>query len=172
MRKLLYFLPVVLLFGVGSSGAQERSPGQSSPSSPSMKDRSATSGAKQSAAPITSVQSVKSAKDDQPVKLRGKIVSKKSGNEYVFSDGTGNVDVEIGSRALKGKNDQLRAGTEVEIVGEVDTRRKKEPKVEAKSVTILAAAGGASGSAPMSDSPSSRSPASPGAGGGSPKKGY
>jgi uncharacterized protein (TIGR00156 family) len=151
----------VLLFGVGMAGAQQPPAQQSQKQSrPSAKD----------AAPITTAQGVATAKDDQKVQLRGKIVSKQKGNEYMFQDSSGNVLVEIGSRAVKGSNKQLAAGTEVEIQGEVDTRGKgKTPKVEAKSVTVLAGAGGAasgspspsgssgSGSAPMRDQPAQKS---------------
>lgn len=141
MRKLKYVVPVVLLFGVSVAGAEQ-----------SSSQRAA------SAAPITSAQSVAGAKDDQPVKLRGEIVSKQGRNDYLLRDSSGQVTVEIGSRLLNGK--QLTPGTQVEIVGEVDTRIKKEPKVEARSVTVLA----------MSDAPSTvpdaRSPSNPSTGDG------
>lgn len=169
MRKLLYFLPAVLLFGV--NGAVGQSPSMKDP--PAQKRSSA-----RDQAPLTSAQSVAGAKDDQPVKLRGQLVSKKGRNEYVFSDGTGNVDVEIGARAFKGDNDKLKAGTQVEIVGQVETRRNKQPKIDAKTVTILAAAGGTSGAPMSSDRPSgssnsaSPSKTQPGAGGSPQKRGY
>lgn len=158
MRKLLYVLPAVLLFGVSAAGAQNQ-PGhvdseQDKGAAPQAQPKQASP---KNSAPITSAQAVASAKDDQPVKLRGQIVSQKSRNEYVFSDGTGNVDVEIGARAFKGDNKQLKAGTQVEIVGEVDTRRKQQPKVEAKSVTIAASSGSPSGSGAPMNEPSGRS---------------
>lgn len=162
MRKLLHVLPAVLLFGVSAAGAQNQ-PGhvdseQDKGAAPQAQERSAPKQASpKNSAPITSAQAVASAKDDQPVKLRGQIVSQKSRNEYVFSDDTGNVDVEIGARAFKGNNKQLKAGTQVEIVGEVDSRRKQQPKVEAKSVTVLASSGSSSGSGAPMNEPSGRS---------------
>jgi uncharacterized protein (TIGR00156 family) len=137
MRKLLYVLPMVLLFGANMAGAQYGN----AQDRPGAQDRSGGqdrgAARKNSSAPlITSAQSVAGAKDDQPVKLRGQILSQQGRNQYVFSDGTGNVIVEIGSKLLNGN--RLAAGTPVEIEGKVDTRLKNEPKVEAKAVTVLA----------------------------------
>ncbi|HET9403306.1 MAG TPA: NirD/YgiW/YdeI family stress tolerance protein [Burkholderiales bacterium] len=115
MRKLMYGVPIVLLFGVTPAAAQKP------------------------VAPITSAQSVAAAKDAQIVKLRGEIVSKQSGSEYVFSDGTGSVVVAIGEKVLKGK--ALPSGTPVEIVGQVDKGILRQSKVEVQSVTVLAASG-------------------------------
>jgi|SRR5688572_20392950 uncharacterized protein (TIGR00156 family) len=154
MRKF-YILPIALLFGASSAWAQ------STPPQKSAQDRPGQSAKKDPAPTITSAQAVATAKDDQKVQLRGKIVSKQKGNEYMFQDSTGSVLVEIGSRAVKGDNKQLAAGTEVEIQGEVDTRGKdKTPKVEAKQVTVVAASGGmgksgsSGSSAPMRNEPS------------------
>jgi uncharacterized protein (TIGR00156 family) len=165
MHKLWYTLPIALLFAAGTAGAQmgkEQKPMQS----PQGKSAATDS------APITTAQGVASAKDDQKVQLRGKITGQQGKNEYLFSDRTGNVVVEIGSKALK-EGQKLVTGTEVEIQGEVDTRKGKSPKVEAKQVTILAATGGGAApgstgsSGPMREpsspsSPPSRQPGSPG----------
>jgi uncharacterized protein (TIGR00156 family) len=151
MRKF-YIVPIALLFGASTAWAQGTPPQQKS-----MQDRPGQS-AKDAAPTITSAQGVATAKDDQKVQLRGKIVSKQKGNEYMFQDSTGNVLVEIGSRAVKGDNKQLAAGTEVEIQGEVDTRKGKPAKVEAKQVTVVAAAGGASAAGSPSGSSGSSAP--------------
>jgi uncharacterized protein (TIGR00156 family) len=198
MRKSLYVLPAVLLFGVSTTwaqlgkdteseqrnrpetqkpqdpsgsqpGAQQSQSGARSPapmgsdtekeqrqrpestvgkeggSGEGQSTRQSKSAGKNAPA-VTTASAVAAAQNDQPVRLRGKIVSKQKGNEYMFQDNTGNVLVEIGSKAVKGSNKQLAAGTEVEIQGEVDTRKGKPAKVDAKQVSVLAAAGGASGS--------------------------
>jgi len=116
MRKLMYLLPMLLLFGVNLSGAQDYS-----------------------SASITSAQNVASAKDEQAVTLRGAIVGKQSSNQYLLSDDSGSVLVEISEKLLNGNT--LATGTEVEIVGEVDRRFLRSPKVEARSVTVLASSG-------------------------------
>ena len=112
MRKLMYGIPIVLLFGVTLADGQTPT------------------------APITSAKSVAAAKGDQIVKLRGEIVSKQRGSDYVFSDGTANVVVKIDESLLKGN--ELSAGTQVEIVGGVDKGILRDSKVEARSVTVLA----------------------------------
>jgi uncharacterized protein (TIGR00156 family) len=200
MRKSLYILPAVMLFGVTTAGAQigkdteseqRNRPETQKPQNPSSSQQSApqqpsapasskgspqpmgsdteaeqrnrpeksssndgnqkqSGSSSKSGAEITTASGVASGKDDQKVQLRGKIVSKQGGNEYMFQDSSGQVLVEIGSKALKGSNKQLAAGTEVEIQGEVDTRKGKAAKVEANSVTVVASASGASGSSSSS----------------------
>ena len=130
-KPLKYVVPLVVLFGAGAASAQDTSP---PPSSRAAQSERST----QSAAPITEARDVAAAKDEQAVKLRGKIVKQERGNQYVFSDGTGNVLVEIGDKLLNGN--KLMAGTQVEIEGKVDTRIMRDPKVEARSVTVLASA--------------------------------
>ena len=115
MRKLMYWVPAVLLFGVSAADAQKPP------------------------APVTSAKSVESAEGDQIVKLRGEIVQKRGGNEYVFSDGTGIVVVQISEKLLKGKT--IPSGTPVEIVGEVNKGLLRQSKVEARSLTVLASSG-------------------------------
>lgn len=181
MKKSLYILPMALLFGVGTAGAQigkdTEKEQRNRPETQRPQDPMGSSSQKQSKSSakngpeITTASAVASAKDDQKVRLKGKIVGKQNGNEYMFRDSSGQVLVEIGSRAVKGSNKQLAAGTEVEIQGEVDTRKGKPAKVEAKQVTVLAGAGGMSSSSGSSGSGSSsapqrsQSPASPSSGG-------
>ena len=117
MRKLMrYVVPIVLLFGSGAAHAQSNGKGGSPQ-------------------PITSAESVKAAKGDQIVKLRGQIVRQEEDGRYTFSDGTAEVIVEMNSRVVKGP---VPPGTRVEIVGEVEKRLFARPIVQAKSVTVLA----------------------------------
>ena len=126
LRKVA--VPLLLLLGASAAGAQDTTPTR--PGS----DRPASSAT--SVMPVTDARSVIAAKDDQAVKLRGKIVKQESGNDYLFTDSTGNVLVEISDKLLKGN--KLAAGTEIEIEGKVETRLLRDPKVEARSVTVLA----------------------------------
>ena len=111
MRKWIYVLPAVLLFGVSAAGAQD-------------------------GRPIMNAQDVAGAKNSQSVALRGEIVSQQAKNQYLLTDGTGNVLVEIRDDLLKGN--RLAPGTEVEVEGTVELRRLRDPKVDAQAVTILA----------------------------------
>jgi uncharacterized protein (TIGR00156 family) len=134
MRKLAQYvlsivLPIVLLIGVSAVGAQ-------------------------SVMPITDAASVAAAKDDQSVTLRGQIVKQETRNQYLFSDGTGNVLVEIKDDLIKGNH--LPVGTEVEIEGRVETRFLKAPKVEARSVIVLASSGLPKYQEPGRDTPEER----------------
>ena len=88
---------------------------------------------------ITSAADVASAKDDQPVRLRGKIVSRQSRNHYLITDGSGDAVVKITRRQRSGN--ALVPGTEVEVQGETDTRLSGPTRVEAKSVTVMAGTG-------------------------------
>jgi uncharacterized protein (TIGR00156 family) len=109
MRKWIYMLPAVLLFGVSSARG----------------DR-----------PIMNAQDVPTAKDSQSVALRGEIVSQQARNQFLLTDGTGNVLVEISDDLLKGN--RLAPGTEVEIEGKVAIRALRDPKVDAQRLTVLA----------------------------------
>ena len=149
-RSWHMLLPLALVLGVGTAGAQFGSDTESeqrnrpenvSPRNPVRDTDAAQDGGEQdraarNSAPVTSARNVASAQGDQQVKLRGKIVSQQSRNQYVFSDGTGSVVIEADSRTLNGR--KLAAGTEVEIRGAVDKRRvNNAPKVDAQSVTVL-----------------------------------
>jgi uncharacterized protein (TIGR00156 family) len=85
---------------------------------------------------LTNAQQVSSSEDDRAVLLRGQILRQTSGDHYILHDGTRDVLVEIKDRVRKGQH--LVPGTQVEISGEVETRMFKEPKVEARSVIVLA----------------------------------
>jgi uncharacterized protein (TIGR00156 family) len=111
MRKWIYVLPSVLLFGVSAAGAQ-------------------------GGRPIMNAQDVAVAKNSQSVALRGEIVSQQARNQYLLTDGTGNVLVEISDDLLKGN--RLAPGTEVEVEGTVAIRVLRDPKVDVQAVTILA----------------------------------
>ena len=126
MRPLIYVLPLALGLGVSAASAQ----------SPHAND-DPQSKAEREAPRRTSAQGMRSVPNGQRVQLRGRIVSQQGGDRYVFSDGSGSVLVDIDSRLLNGR--KLPAGAEVEIQGEVDTRVKTAPKIEARSVMVLAA---------------------------------
>jgi uncharacterized protein YdeI (BOF family) len=64
-------------------------------------------------------------------------------------DGTRDVLVEIKDRVRAGRH--LVPGTQVEIYGEVETRMFKEPKIEARSLMVLA-----QGDRPANEAPAIR----------------
>ena len=111
MRNWIHVLPAVLLFGVSVAVARGDKP-------------------------IMNAQDVPAAQNSQSVALRGEIVSQQARNQYLLTDGTGNVLVEISDDLLKGN--RLAPGTEVEIEGKVSLRALRDPKVDAQAVTVLA----------------------------------
>lgn len=67
---------------------------------------------------ITSVQEAMTLRDDAYVKMRGKIIKHSHKDKYIFSDGTGDITIEIDKDKWRGLS--VDADDLVEIVGEVD----------------------------------------------------
>jgi len=73
--------------------------------------------------------------DEQMVRVQGRLLRKTQSETYVFSDGTGEIVVEIDDDDFP--RQPVDAGTRVEIVGEVDTGLRRPPEIEAESVRVL-----------------------------------
>ena len=73
--------------------------------------------------------------DDAYVTLRGKIVSRISGDKYQFSDGTGTITAEIDDKYFAGQ--RVDANTRVEIQGEIDKDLMRTPEIDVKRVTVI-----------------------------------
>lgn len=67
---------------------------------------------------ITSVKEALTLRDDAYVKLRGKIIKHSHKDKYIFSDGTGDVTIEIDKDKWRGL--EISENDLVEIIGEVD----------------------------------------------------
>lgn len=82
-----------------------------------------------------SVAEAKKLFDDTYVVLEGRIENRIRGDNYLFSDGTGTIVVEIEDDEWRGatvsENDRVR------IYGEVDTSLFHETEIEVKSIDIL-----------------------------------
>lgn len=91
--------------------------------------------------PISAVDKMPKALNNQPASLKGRIVREAGSNQYVVSDGTGEVLVDIPRDVARGQ--QFPAGTEVEIKGLVNSRAGGG-RIEAASVDVLGPADGAS----------------------------
>lgn len=83
-------------------------------------------------AAATRVSTVKgvlaSRKDDEDVVLRGRIVRHVKGDDYIFTDGTGEIEIEIDDDDYP--RDRIAMDTEIEIRGEVDLDRNEQPTIE------------------------------------------
>ncbi len=67
---------------------------------------------------VVTVEHAKSLKDDAKVTLHGTIQSHTGGENYIFKDASGTVEVEIDNRRWAGQT--ISATDRVEIFGEVD----------------------------------------------------
>jgi len=105
-----------LVLGVGSSGAQYTGPG-------------AAKGA------INVAEILKAPVDDMAVVLRGKLLKQLSAEKYTFSDGTGEIVVEIDNHRFP--KQPVTETTTVEIHAEVDKELFGKPELEARSVSIV-----------------------------------
>jgi len=74
-------------------------------------------------------------KDDQYVKLKGRLVSHKGGEDYEFADQSGRITVEIDAKHFPAgvKIDQ---DTTVELVGEFDKETFGESTLEVKQIRV------------------------------------
>lgn len=73
--------------------------------------------------------------DDQPVVLRG-LLTKQVGNEkYLFSDGTGEIRVDIDTKRFAGQ--KIDEKTKVELRGEVEKDFMESPEIDVDTVTIV-----------------------------------
>lgn len=84
--------------------------------------------------PITIAQAIK-ATDATAVVLTGTIVRHIKQDHFELKDNTGSIHVEIDEDLATVQ--QLKAGTQVKLYGEVDTHREKPTDIEVLKVEIL-----------------------------------
>lgn len=73
-------------------------------------------------------------KDDMKVTLEGTLTSKTGDETYVFSDGTGEITVEIDDDDFP--KEPVNADTVVVLEGEVDTHLTKDADIDVERITI------------------------------------
>lgn len=74
-------------------------------------------------------------RDDADVTVQGQLLRKVGDEEYVFSDGTGEIVVEIDDDDFP--NQPVDETTTVQLIGEVDTSRRRPPEIDVEKVRIL-----------------------------------
>ena len=85
------------------------------------------------AARVYTVKEVLGARqDDQDVVLRGRIVRHVKGDDFLFADATGEIEVEIDDDDYP--RDRVPMNTDIEIRGEVDIDRNKQPTIEVDEI--------------------------------------
>lgn len=75
-------------------------------------------------------------KDDADVTVQGHLLRKVGDEEYVFSDGTGEIIVEIDDDDFP-QGQPVDDKTRVELVGEVDTNKRRPPEIDVDRVRVL-----------------------------------
>lgn len=84
----------------------------------------------------TSVQEILAQpKDDQDVVLQGRLLRKLGDEKFLFSDGTGEITVEIDDDEMP--RDPMDDNTTVELRGEVDVDKDRAPEIDVDSVRIM-----------------------------------
>jgi uncharacterized protein (TIGR00156 family) len=93
-------------------------------------------GGQATAAPSTVAEVLKSGYDDQRVVLRGQILRRVYGDKYIFSDGTGEIRVDIDQEEWP-VGQPINDKTNVEIIGKVDTDWGRVTEVDVKVLRVL-----------------------------------
>lgn len=88
------------------------------------------------AAPITVKELLAQGKDDQYATLRGNLVKRIGGEKYLFSDGSGEITVEIDDEDLPAQQ-PIDAKTEVELIGDFDKDLIGSPEFDVDTVTLV-----------------------------------
>ena len=77
---------------------------------------------------------LKTSQDDQLVTLKGKLLKKVADEKYIFSDGSGEIRVEIDDELINTL--KVDNSTKVEIVGEVEKDFLEDLEIEVKSIKL------------------------------------
>ena len=75
-------------------------------------------------------------KDDQYVKLKGKLVNHKGGEEYEFADQSGKMTVEIDAKRFP-DGARIDQNTLVELTGEFDKETIGESTLDVKQIKVV-----------------------------------
>lgn len=75
-------------------------------------------------------------KDDQYVKLKGKLVNHKGGEEYEFADQSGKMTVEIDAKHFP-EGTRIDQNTLVELTGEFDKETFGESTLDVKQIKVV-----------------------------------
>ena len=84
---------------------------------------------------MTAKELLDKGKDDQYVRLKGKLLNHKGGEEYEFADQSGKITVEIDAKRFPaGVN--IDHNTEVELIGEFDKETFGESTLDVKQIKV------------------------------------
>lgn len=89
----------------------------------------------------TIAEILKTPVDDQQVELTGTLTEQTGRESFVFTDATGRITVEIDAEDFPAQ--PVGPEVRVQISGEVETRRLREPRVEVEQLRVAPAANAA-----------------------------
>lgn len=84
---------------------------------------------------ITVKQLLETGKDNQDVTLRGRITKRLRLTHYLFSDGTGTVQIDLGTHRIP--TEVITDKTQVEIMGEYDKEYYGPAEIEVKKIKMI-----------------------------------
>jgi uncharacterized protein (TIGR00156 family) len=84
--------------------------------------------------PLSVADVLKNPVDDQDVVLSGFLIKKVGNEKYIFSDGTGEIRVEIEAEDFPAQ--KIDAKTRIEIRGEVEKEFLDTPEIDVKRIRI------------------------------------
>lgn len=67
--------------------------------------------------------------------MQGHLLRKTAHDKYIFSDGTGEIVVEVDAKRFPAQS--VDEKTKVGLIGEVDTGLKRPPEIEVDSVQVI-----------------------------------
>jgi uncharacterized protein (TIGR00156 family) len=73
--------------------------------------------------------------DDQNVLLRGNLLKKISSDKYLFSDGSGEIRVEIDDDLFR--NIKVTETTVIEIHGEIEKDFLQDPEIDVRRISVI-----------------------------------
>jgi uncharacterized protein (TIGR00156 family) len=93
-------------------------------------------GGQATTAPSSVAEVLKSGYDDQRVVLRGQILRRLYGDKYIFSDGTGEIRVDIDQEEWP-VGQPVNEKTNVEIIGKVDVDWGRVTEIDVKVLRVV-----------------------------------
>jgi uncharacterized protein (TIGR00156 family) len=133
MKRMISFAGAGALLAASTIAGAQQPGGYTGPSS-----KAAPAGySGPSSVPLMSArQLLDTGKDDQYVRLKGKLVNHKGGEDYEFADASGKMTVEIDAKYFPaGVN--IDHDTQVELVGEFDKDTFGESTLEVKQLKVV-----------------------------------
>ncbi|WP_312440339.1 NirD/YgiW/YdeI family stress tolerance protein [Janthinobacterium sp.] len=135
MKTLLNISCITALFAASAFAAAQPS-AYTGPSDKAAAAAPAGYAGPSSVALMTAKDVLAKAKDDQYVKVKGKLTSHKGGEEYEFTDASGKMTVEIDAKRFP-QGVKIDHTTLVELTGEFDKETFGESTLDVKQIKVV-----------------------------------